>query len=412
MAKVIPFRAVRPASDKVHLVATRSYVSYSRANLKRKLAENPYSFIHVINPEFSLNKPEVKGVARFPLVREKYLEFVRKGVLVQDEEPAYYIYQQIQPNDSFIGIICGISVEDYKSGMIRVHEQTITRREKLFKDYLDVCNFNAEPVLFTYPDNSTLNDTIAHTIRKKPDIDFSTTDHIRHKLWLVENPAEQAVISTEFGHTSRIYIADGHHRSASSSLLSDSRKANNPNHTGDEMYNYIMACLIPESQLSIYDFNRAVKDLNGHSPEEFLYALSAEFEIIEQPGIYAPERLHEMAMYLNNKWYALRLKNDPRSDSPTDQLDAQILSDKILGPLLDITDLKTNSRIEFVSGKVGMDGLQIYAQRKKMAVAFGLFPVTVNQLKLVADAHEIMPPKTTWIEPKLRSGLTIFSFDD
>ncbi len=412
MAKIIPFRAIRPPQDKVHLVATRSYVTYPARQLKRRLAENPYSFIHVINPEYSSNRKPVKGVGRFPLVREKYLEFVENGILTREEEPALYLYQQIQPNDSFLGIIGGISIDDYQNGTIKVHEQTLTRREKLFKQYLDVCNFNAEPVLLTYPDDSAVESVMQSAMEERPFYDFTTTDRIRHQLWTITDPLSIAKIAEQFSHMNSLYIADGHHRTASSSLLGNDRRKANTAHSGAEMYNYLMACLIPESRLSIYDYNRVVKDLNGLDTETFLNLLSADFEVKALDEIRSPEGLHEFSMYLAGKWYLLRLKNPPQSASPVALLDSQILSEKILLPHLNIRDLKTDGRIEFVSGKVGMDGLKLYTDKKKMAVAFGLFPVSTQQLKAVADAGETMPPKTTWIEPKLRSGLTIFGFDD
>ncbi|TVR41345.1 MAG: DUF1015 domain-containing protein [Cryomorphaceae bacterium] len=412
MAKIIPFRAIRPVADKVHLVATRSYVSYSRPNLYRKLHENPYTFIHVINPEFSMGLKAKRGAARFKLVRNKFRDFCERGILRHDETPSFYIYRQIQPKDSFTGLICGISVDDYLNGTIKVHEQTLTRREKLFQKYLDVCNFNAEPVLLTYPDDSGVNEAIELSLQQRPLYDFSTTDHLRHQLWAVDDPKVIDYITSQFTHHESIYIADGHHRSASSALLGKVRRKLNPGYSGQEMFNYIMACLIPESQLSIYDFNRVVKDLNGLTPEAFIERLKADFEVIRQKEMYQPERLHEMSMYLKGKWYALRLRETPDANSVTASLDSQILSEKVLRPLLGIEDLKTDARIEFVSGKVGMDGLAIFADKKKMEVAFGLFPVTTQQLKAVSDAGEIMPPKTTWIEPKLRSGLTIMSLDD
>jgi uncharacterized protein (DUF1015 family) len=414
MAKIIPFKAIRPAADKVHLVATRSYVSYSLINLRRKLTENPYSFIHVINPEFSMNVKALKGTARFPLVRKKYLEFLEKGILQQDVLPAFYVYRQIQPNDSFTGIICGISNEDYLDGTIKVHEQTLTRREKLFKQYLEVTNFNAEPVLLTYKDDALVNEIIGKTMASAPPVsDFSTTDQLRHQLWLITDAAAIASISNQFQQKKSVYIADGHHRSASSSLLGSDRKKKNKSHTGKEMYNYLMAYLVPESQLTIYDFNRVIKDLNGYSVEQFLRLLAEDFEVSPCTDTCKPMKLHHFSMYLDKQWYSLKMKHLPAPDcSPVESLDAHILSEKVLGKLLNIHDLKTDARIEFVSGKSGLEGLKSYADKKKMAVAFGLFPVTTAQLKAVADANQIMPPKTTWIEPKLRSGLTIFSFDN
>lgn len=412
MANIIPFKAIRPTPDKVHLVATRSYVSYSPAALKRKLAENPFSFIHVINPEYGLNHHPLSGSERFPLVRERYLQFIDDGILVQDQQPAFYVYRQIQPHDSFTGIIAGISIDDYLCGTIRVHEQTLTRREKLFKEYLDVCNFNAEPVLLTYADNQSVDEIINQTTRTRPEYDFSTTDYLRHQLWAITDPNEIATISRQFESMDKIYIADGHHRSASSSLLGVERRKNNPHHRGDEMYNYLMACLISESQLKILDYNRVVKDINGYSPEGFLDLLKLDFEVEALKEPVAPSRLHQFTMFLDNQWYLLDLKNPPQEKSPAEHLDAQILSERILQKHLGIYDLKADSRIEFISGKVGLDGLKLYADKKGMELGFALYPVTTSQLKAVADADQIMPPKTTWIEPKLRSGLTILSFDE
>lgn len=412
MARIIPFKAVRPAPDKAHLVATRSYVSYSPTGLKRKLAENPFSFIHVINPEFSLNQKHQKGKARFRLVRKNYERFLTEGILQQEEKPAIYLYRQIQPQHSFVGLIAGISIDDYQNGTIKIHEQTITRRERLFKDYLDVCNFNAEPVLLTYPDDDLIENTVNHHLSTPPVYDFSTTDGLRHQLWTVQDEAALTRISAQFAAKSCIYIADGHHRSASSSLLGIERRQKNQSHTGNEMYNYLMACLIPESQLRIYDYNRVVNDLNGHSYDTFMNLLNEDFEIILTNTAAPPDQLHSFSMYLNGQWFSLRLRNVPISASPVDSLDAEILSKLVLQKHLGIHDPKTDPRIEFVSGKVGMDGLQMYADKKKMQLAFALFPVTTTQLKAVADADQIMPPKTTWIEPKLRSGLTIFSFDE
>ncbi len=412
MARIIPFKAVRPSPDKVHLVATRSYVSYSPSALKRKLAENPFSFIHVINPEYSLKHRPLKGKARFKLVRQNYIRFIDEGILQQEEKPAFYLYRQIQPNGNFVGLISGISIEDYENGTIKAHEQTLTRRERLFKEYLDVCNFNAEPVLLTYPDDDQVEKVINGRLSDQPIYDFTTTDGLRHQLWTIQDEKSIRQITARFATMKSIYIADGHHRSASSSLLGSARRKINPHHTGQEMYNYLMACMIPESQLKIYDYNRVVEDLNGHSEESFLELLRENFIIERTLSPAPPTQLHRFSMYLNEKWYSLELRTEPVSTSPVDTLDARILSELVLQKHLGIEDPKTDPRIQFVSGKVGMDGLQFYADKKKMKLAFGLFPVATDQLKAVADADQIMPPKTTWIEPKLRSGLTIFSFDE
>lgn len=412
MARIIPFKAIRPPRDKAHLVPTRSYVTYTPDAMKRKLAENPFSFMHVINPEYGINQQQTSGENRFEYVNARYLQFLENGILVQDQKPAFYVYRQLQPRENFTGIIAGVSIDDYLNGTIRIHEQTITHREKLFKDYLDACNFNAEPVLLTYSDNVNVEAIIQQTVATQPVYDFSTTDYIRHQLWLVTDAEAVASLISQFKDIDKVYIADGHHRSASSSLLGMERRAKNPNHTGHEMYNYLMACLIPESQLRIFDYNRVLAGINEFTPGEFLELLAVDFEIIPQKTPTAPTRPHQFTMFLHDKWYTLNVKKQPVSDGPVEQLDTQILSEQILQKHLQIFDLTPDSKIEFVSGKVGIDGLKIYADKKEMALGFALYPVTTEQLKAVADANEIMPPKTTWIEPKLRSGLTILSFDE
>jgi uncharacterized protein (DUF1015 family) len=414
MTKIIPFKAIRPTRDKVHLVASRSYVTYSAKELQAKLNENPYSFIHIINPEYK-NRKKVKpnSIEKFKLVRKKYEEFLQAEILLKEKKSIYYIYKQVINNLAYCGIICGISIDDYINKKIKIHEQTLTKRQKVFKDYLDVCNFNAEPVLLTYPDKKEITAIIEKNTFARPEYDFTTTDGTRHSLWLMENSTDIKNITLLFKNVASVYIADGHHRSASSALLGEERRKNNALYTGDEMFNFLLAYLIPESNLHIYEFNRLVKTLNGITPKVFLKSLEKDF-IVENTGteICRPKKLHQFSIYIDKNWYLINLKKVPTTAKKySNALDAQILSDKILAPILDIKDLKTDPRIEFAGGPNGLQTLIKKVDSGKFALGICLYPVSVKQLKEIADAEETMPPKSTWIEPKLRSGLTILSME-
>lgn len=409
MAKVIPFRAVRPTNDKVHLVVSRSVVQYSRRILTAKLETNPYSFLHIVKPEFfDKKKSKQNSIELFQKVRAKYDEFLDEGILIKEDIPALYVYRQIKPEATYTGIIGGISIDDYIEGKVKIHEQTLTKREKIFEQYLNICDFNAEPVLLTYPDNQGIKNLISIVVHDRPLFDYSTTDRIRHQLWQITDTEIIRQLSLHFDGIESVYIADGHHRSASSALLGQHKREYTKS-DGNEGFNYILSYFIPESQLDIYDFNRLVKDLNKLSEEEFMAKLSVNFNVEKMGSKFSPSKLHEFSMYLNENWYKLNLKNaaDKLSD-PVDRLDSSILTKYVLDPILGINDLKTSTRVYFMGGLKGMEGLQRDVDKKKAKVAFGLFPVSIKQLKEIADTNNIMPPKTTWIEPKLRSGLTIF----
>lgn len=415
MAKIIPFRGIRPAKDKVHLVASRSVDNYSKADLHEKLRSNPYTFLHVINPDFSDNKRTRPGTPeRLKKIRWKYEEFHKEGIFIRDETPSYYIYKQYKGDHVFTGVIGCSSIDDYLEGSIKIHEQTLTEREEKLKQYLEICEFNAEPVLFSYPDDDVIDGIISKETSKQPDYDFSTTDKVRHSLWVVSDPKTVKTIAERFGKIPHVYIADGHHRSASSALLGRAFREKNPDYTGNEPWNYYLGVFFSESQLKIYDFNRIVKDLNGLSEKDFLKKISEKFEV-EEKGMqtYTPVSIHNFSMYLDGKWYSLTPKKGVvRSDDPVGSLDASILTEQILSPVLNIHDLKTDKRIGFVSGIKGMDELKNQVDNWKSKVAFGLYPVSMKQLKLIADTNNIMPPKTTWVEPKMRSGLVIYSLSD
>ncbi len=415
MATVLPFKGLRPTNDKVHLVASRSVDGYNTSELKDKLAGNPYTFLHVINPDYDdgvRTKPGSKE--RLVKVKRRFKSFIKEKIFQRDEKPAYYLYRQIKNNIEFIGIIGCTSIDDYMNGVIKIHEQTITQREEKLKDYLEVCEFNAEPVLFCYPNDKELDTLIATISTAVPHYDFTTTDKVRHTLWVLSDTKNVDLISKRFSAIPAIYIADGHHRSASSALLGNIKRKAKKNYTGKEAFNYYLGVFFSETQLKIYDYNRVVKDLNNLTVSDLLQKLKDKFEVKEiKEAIYKPEKKHEISMYIDNKWYSLMCKKGTyNSDDPVGSLDASILTEHILSPLFGIHDLKIDKRIGFIPGIKGPEALKKSVDDDKAEVAFGLYPVTMDHLKWIADTNNIMPPKSTWVEPKMRSGLVIYSFED
>lgn len=415
MAKVIPFKAIRPQNDKVHLVASRSVDGYNPSELRDKLSGNPYSFLHVINPDFEdgvRTKPGSKE--RLLKVKKHFKKFIREKIFLRDESPCYYLYRQIKEGTEFMGIIACTSIDDYMNGVIKIHEQTLTQREEKLKDYLEVCEFNAEPVLFCYPNDTvidTLSDDIATT---RPDYDFTTADKVRHTLWVINNKENVKLLMDRFATIPNIYIADGHHRSSSATLLGKLRRSTRKSYTGEEAFNYYLGIFFPETHLKIYDYNRVVRDLNGLSVNEIKNQLQTHFTITEiTANDFKPSRKHQLSMYVDNKWYSLDVKEsiyNPKD--PIDSLDSAILTKYILSPIFDISDLRTDKRIGFIPGVRGSSELKKQVDEGKAAIAFGLFPVTMKHLKWIADTNNIMPPKTTWVEPKMRSGLIIYSLEE
>ena len=415
MAIVLPFKALRPTNDKVHLVASRSVDGYNLSELKDKLAGNPYTFLHVINPDYDdgiRTRPGSKE--RLIKVKRKFKSFIKEKIFKQDEKPAYYIYRQIKNESEYIGIIACTSIDDYMNGVIKVHEQTITQREEKLKEYLEVCEFNAEPVLFCYPNDKVLDQVILDISKGVPTYDFTTTDKIRHTLWVVSHDKNVETIIKRFAGIPSIYIADGHHRSASSSLLGNVLRKSTKNFTGKEAFNYYLGVFFAETQLKIYDYNRLVKDMGDLTTSELLRRLKQKFEVKEiNEQVFKPAHKHEISMYTANRWYSLTAKEGTyNSDDPVGSLDASILTEHILSPLFDIHDLKIDKRIGFVPGIKGPEALKKNVDEGKAEVAFGLYPVTMDHLKWIADTNNIMPPKSTWVEPKMRSGLVIYSFEE
>lgn len=403
MISIKPFKAIRPPRDKAYLVATRSYLTYSEEELDEKLQNNPFTFLHVINPGKGRGLPV--GKQKYQEVKKCFNKFAGQGIFAQDEQENYYLYRQVKEGNEYIGLIGGVSVEDYFEGRIKKHENTLTNREKMFTDYLENTGFNAEPVLLTYKDDFRLNKIFAEYIETRSEYEFTSTDKVLHQLWLIDDAKHIKQITESFKDQEALYIADGHHRCASSSLLAKRAEGRE----GVD-HQFFMAFLIGEEQMKVYDFNRLIKGTNGKTEEQLIEALHQEFLVEPIDGeYYKPEKFHEIGMYINKNWYKLVPKTGSfNPQDPVGRLDAEILSKKILKPILGIQNLKTDSRAGFLPGTEGVKGLMDKVDKGPFDIAFSLFPVTVEQIKQVADAGKTMPPKSTYIEPKLRSGLTIY----
>jgi len=412
LAKIIPFKAVRPTRDKVSLVASRSYQTYTKAEREARLDYNPFSFLHIVNPGYKYDR-KITGSERYKLVRNRYLEFKENDVFVQDSNPCFYAYKIIDRDKQiYHGLIAAASAEDYENNVIRKHEHTLEYREHIFKDYLKTVGFNAEPVLLTYPDNQTISNIITEIQKERAEFEFTTTFRDTHYLWLIEDQSIIETITEEFEQIPIIYIADGHHRSASSYLLAKDNKETNKNHTGEEAYNYFMSFLIPESELKIYEFNRLVKDLNGLTKEEFLIQLDAFYRIENRGKIpYKPTKKHHFSMYLDGEFYSLYLRKTAYEfNTSLDALDSQVLFKTVLQPILGIDDLRNDNRIFYSNGKREVVYVKSLIDQGDFKVGFGMVPITIEELKTIADDGLKMPPKSTFIEPKLRSGVTIYEF--
>jgi uncharacterized protein (DUF1015 family) len=403
MSKILPFKAVRPTPDKVGLVTCRNYDDYSPAELASWLNFNPYSFLHVINPAY-VHAQKITLDKRFKGVAHKYQDFKNDGIFIEDPSPAFYLYQIETKSQTFTGIVAGTSIEEYKNNIIKKHEDTLQYRVELLKDYLHQTGFNTEPVLITYPDNLELNNWIADKKKEQPIYHFATTNKEKHTLWKIDSESEINWIQKQFEKIPELYIADGHHRSASAELLFDQYQ-----NSGSANLNYFMSFLIAESNVKIFEFNRIIRDLNGNSKEDFLEKLSSHFIIkSKEQELWKPQGKFEFGMYLDGCFYALFYKQETKNPSILENLDAQILYDKVLQPLLGIQDLRNDERIEYIPGKQSILTLKELVDEGEFEVGFMLFPSDVKEIKSLADHNLIMPPKSTYIEPKFRSGLLIY----
>ncbi len=415
MAKLHAFKGFRPGKENVNKVASRPYDVLNSNEAREEVKNNPWSFLHVVKPEVDLPEgTDLHSDVVYNKGKDNLQRLIAKGYFLQDQSERLYIYGQTMFGKTQYGIVGCAAVEDYLDDIIKKHELTRPDKEKDRMNHIRVTNFNAEPVFFAYPDHAELDTIVEKVVLEEAEYDFTTDDGVGHHFWVVSDQAVIRRIEELFDHDIQFtYVADGHHRTAAAALVGQERRKNNPDHRGDEEYNYFLAVHFPASQLTIIDYNRVVKDLNSMTATEFLEELQEGFIVEEKgTGIYKPEKLHTFSMYMEGKWYALTARPDTYNDEdPIGCLDVIVLSEQVLGPLLNITDLRKSKRIDFVGGIRGLEELSRRVDSGEMAVAFALYPVTMKQLMDIADNGMIMPPKTTWFEPKLRSGLVIHSLD-
>ena len=407
--KIKPFAGVRPPKDLASTVASRPYDVLN--SVEAKAEANEKSLLHIIKPEIDFDPiADEHEQKTYDKAVENFKKWQDNGWLVQDDKEMYYIYAQTMDGRTQYGLVAAANVDDYMTGKIKKHELTRKDKEDDRMIHVRIQNANLEPVFFAYPDVEEMNKLVADWISThEPEYDFVAEDGFGHTFWKIEDDATNNRITEIFANVPAFYVADGHHRTAAAARVGAEKREQNPNHTGNEEYNYFLAVIFPESQLKVIDYNRVVKDLNGLSKEEFLAKLGESFEVVEMGAeIYHPNKLHNFAMYIDGKWYSLTAKEGTYNDNdPIGVLDVTVLSNLVFDKILNLGDLRTSKRIDFVGGIRGLGELQKRVDSGEMVVAFALYPVTMRQIIDIADTGNIMPPKTTWFEPKLRSGLVI-----
>ena len=416
MAIIKPFKGIRPPKALVEQVESRPYDVLNSEEARAEAGDNEKSLYHIIKPEIDFPMGTDEHDPRvYEKAAENFQKFQDMGWLVQDDKENYYVYAQTMNGKTQYGLVVCAYVDDYMNGVIKKHELTRRDKEEDRMKHVRVNNANIEPVFFAYPDNAILDALVAKYTAKTPVYDFiAPIDGFGHQFWIIDEAEDIAAITAEFAAMPALYIADGHHRSAAAALVGAEKAKQNPNHRGDEEYNYFMAVCFPAGQLTIIDYNRVVKDLNGLTAQQFLDAVSRNF-IVEEKGedIYKPNALHNFSLYLEGKWYSLTAKEGTYDDNdPIGVLDVTISSNLILDEILGIKDLRSDKRIDFVGGIRGLGELKKRVDSGEMKVALALYPVSMKQLMDIADSGNIMPPKTTWFEPKLRSGLVVHRLDD
>ena len=418
MAIIKPFKGIRPPKELVEQVESRPYDVLDSEEARAEAGDNEKSLYHIIKPEIDFPVGTSEYDPRvYEKAAENFQKFQDEGWLVQDDKEQYYIYAQTSSlpanggkEKTQYGLVVGAYSGDYEKGIIKKHELTRRDKEEDRMKHVRVNNANIEPVFFAYPDNTVLNELIMRYAATEPEYDFvAPIDGFRHQFWVISDAKDMQTITEQFAQMPSLYIADGHHRSAAAALVGAEKQKQNPNHNGTEEYNYFMAVCFQASQLTILDYNRVVKDLNGMSSEEFLAALQVNFEV-EDKGteIYKPQQLHEFSLYLDEHWFSLKAKEGTYDNSdPIGVLDVDISSRLILDEILNIGDLRSSQRIDFVGGLRGLKELKRRVDSGEMRAALALYPVSMQQIMDIADSGKIMPPKATWFEPKLRSGLVI-----
>lgn len=407
--KIKPFAGVRPPKELAEQVASRPYDVLNSAEAKAEAGEK--SLLHIIKPEIDFDPiADEHAQAVYDKAVENFKLWQNRGWLVQDPKEMYYIYAQTMDGRTQYGLVAAANVDDYMSGKIKKHELTRKDKEDDRMIHVRIQDANIEPVFFAYPDVDEMNKLVADWVAAHaPEYDFVAPDGFGHTFWAITDDAVNARITEIFKNVPAMYVADGHHRTAAAARVGAEKRAQNPNHTGDEEYNYFLAVIFPESQLHVIDYNRVVRDLNGLTPDEFLAKLSESFDVTDMgTEIYKPAKLHNFGMYLNGHWYSLTAKAGTYNDNdPIGVLDVTVLSNLVFDKILNLGDLRTSKRIDFVGGIRGLSELQKRVDSGEMVAAFALYPVTMRQIIDIADTGNIMPPKTTWFEPKLRSGLVI-----
>lgn len=414
MVYIKPFQAIRPVKEKAAQIASFPYDVVNRKEAKEMASGNPISFFHVVKPEIDLpDDMDEHAEAVYEKGRDNFRTLLQNGTLLQDDKACYYIYAQTMNGKTQYGLVAGAYIEDYFNNHIKKHELTRPDKEEDRKNHIRYAKTNYEPVFFSYPAHQEIDAIVAQEVQKEPLYDFTSNDGIGHHVWQINDSGTIENITKLFAKIPSTYVADGHHRTAAAALVGRELAESNPRHTGKEEYNYFLAVHFPDNQLSIIDYNRVIKDLNGLSKEEFLEALRTHFELSKGGiSLVKPDALHTFSMYLDGEWYTLHAKSHTyQDDDPIGVLDVTILTKHILDPILGIKDLRTSKRIDFVGGIRGLDALKKRVDSGEMAAAFALYPVTMDQLIHIADTNNIMPPKTTWFEPKLRSGLLIHSIE-
>lgn len=411
MATIKPFKGIRPPKELVESIESRPYDVLSSKEAREEAGDNEMSLYHIIKPEIDFEEDIDEYDPRvYQKAADNFKKFMDKGWLVQDDKENYYLYAQTMNGKTQYGLVVGAAVADYMSGLIKKHELTRCDKEEDRMKHVRVCNANMEPVFFAYPDNARLDEIIKRVAQNEPEYDFiAPIDGFRHQFWIISNEDDIRAITEEFAKIPALYIADGHHRSAAAALVGAELARKDENHTGNEEYNYFMAVCFQASQLTILDYNRVVRDLNGLTPEQFINALSKNF-IIEKKGseTYKPSCIHNFSLYLDGCWYSLTAKEGTYNDSdPIGVLDVDISTRLILNEILNIQDLRSDKRIDFVGGLRGLEELKKRVDSGDMKAALALYPVSMKQIMDIADSGAIMPPKATWFEPKLRSGLVI-----
>ena len=411
MATIIPFRGYRPPSDSAHKISSPPYDVMSSDEARDMTRYNPDSFLRVIKPEIDFNPgEEPKDDDLHNHAKHNLLDYIEKGNLIQDAYSCFYLYQITMGNHAQTGIMAAVSIAEYNEGIIKKHEFTRSEKEDDRTHHIEITNANTGPVFLTYRNDGEFKTVTLDIVNSHPDISFTADDTTLHTLWKVENKIQVEQLIDYFQAIPALYIADGHHRAASASRVQKLRKDANPNHTGDEPYNYFLSVIFPHDEMQILDYNRVVKDLNGLTEEQFFELLKLNFLVTLITNPPSPISENNYSMHLNGNWYQLKAKDHIKSDDPVEGLEASILQNYLLIPILDIDDPRTNKRIDFVGGIRGMNELERRCQTD-CAVAFALPPVSIEQLLSVADSGQVMPPKSTWFEPKLRSGMVVRLLD-